>query len=322
MFKPLLIINFLLLTIYGCAHKGGNQSGGIDKNNSEFPTWVTDLSGNCKKRELCAIGEGPGYLMASANGRKAIAQIFETKIYSKFTATETMDNTEVSEDILSEVEEITEGVLSGVEIKKVYEGKESVFVLAVMDKRKAAKGFRREIKRIDSDIKALSKDGNIKALNKIIKLFEKRSPLNSRYEFLVGGGIKPPVKREIVLQKRKDKIGKVILSVDIKESNKNELTPLIESVMSDMGFNVSNKLKSTNSILGSLTSEKLHLKVKGFMKYKFILNLYSTDKHGDKLGSLQFATITVGINASQVYQKALVQIKEYINENISDLNFK
>ena len=62
------------------------------------------------------------------------------------------------------------------------------------------------------------------------------------------------------------------------------------------------------------------MNVKGFEKYKFLLNFVSKDMSGNKIGSLNYDHVATGRSLTQAYSNALGKIKSYIIENIGELN--
>ena len=68
--RKLLILTMILFSVTTLAGK---------------PKWIEDISKGCKKKELCAVGEGESTGFAQRNARTALAKIFSTKIKSKFT---------------------------------------------------------------------------------------------------------------------------------------------------------------------------------------------------------------------------------------------
>ena len=290
------------------------------------PGWLNAPEKSCKKSELCAIGAGTGFLSASSDAHSAISKIFETKISSTFK--QTLDSSsDYGPEITTEIEEATEGVLNGIEIKKRYEGKDTVYVLAVLNKRKAAKAFKSKIKDIDDEMKVLLKDDTSRSAIKLEKLFHKREILNRRYEFLKGEKIRSPVSFEKVFKKRKATMKKAVLGVAIREGEIKGINEIVTGSLVELGYKVvelegEGSSLATHVVQGSYTTESLYLKVDGFEKYKFVLNVFAIDKKGVKTGNLQFSTVQVGRNLKQAAEKASIEVEGYIKDHLHELSIE
>ncbi len=289
------------------------------------PKWIEDISKGCKKNELCAVGEGESTGFAQRNARTALAKIFSTKIKSKFTQEIASHGGVISDDASEQIEESTEAALEGVEIKKVYEGKLYVYALAVINKKKAAKGFKSEIKKIDSRMRVFIKDDSASAAVKLEKLFVQREGLNKRYEFLTGRGITSPITFEQVFAAKKQRVGTVIVHVYIDESEPKLLEPSIAKQLTEQGFQVTtgrvrNK-KSTHVLTGSMVPEKQYMKIEGFEKFKFQVELSSSNAKSISTGHVVFSDVETGRNFQQAYEKAIPVLMENLKENMDKLNF-
>jgi hypothetical protein len=73
-------------------------------------------------------------------------------------------------------------------------------------------------------------------------------------------------------------------------------------------------------VRGDLRQEKLHLNVPGFERYKFSMELKSSNKTGEKLGALEFQASENGRSRDQAYAQALAALREYIENNVDELN--
>lgn len=300
---------------------------------AKTPKWVNSPNDYCSAFELCAVGEGAGQMMAEANARKAIAKVFETQVKAKTDVTTSAHQKEgsegvisgsTSEDVFTKVEETTDQTLKGVVIKETYQGKDAVYALASLDKRKAKKNFKGEMESLDEKILGHYKDGRRSSLNKILKLFEIRKKINEKYELLHGSRFLCPVKYKDVAKKKKEKRDQnVVVFVKIKEiAEDSEIQHLIIQQLLENDYRVitdKNK-KYKFEVKGELTSEKQYLNVKGFEKYKFLLKLKSFNDKGVKVGALEFAKAYTGRSMIQAYENAAPFIKQYLSENINELN--
>ncbi|MEE2744642.1 MAG: LPP20 family lipoprotein, partial [Bdellovibrionota bacterium] len=185
------------------------------------PVWLSSPGTYCLNNELCAVGEGTGRLISESNARKELAKIFKVKIksitrVSSFSESKTDENQVLSgsteEDIFSQIQETSHEVLEGVVIKEVFEGEDSIYSLASLDKRKAGQILRSRMEQIDEKLKLFVKDGRRHLLSQCIDLLSVREGLNFRYEFLTGLKMKGPVtyKRVFNLKKGKASLGMTV----------------------------------------------------------------------------------------------------------------
>ena len=267
-----------------------------------------------------------GFNLASADARAAISKIFETKISSQFEQIQSLSGSETILDISNEIKEETESILSGITIKYRYEDTETVYVFATLDKRKAAKALRDKIKKIDEEMKVYSNEKNARSLRKLEKLLIRRDIFNARYSFLKGGGIPAPVTLKEIIKRKNDLIKGLVIAIDIEAQEIPQIKAQIRSALVELGYSYHEDPKQkmvTHLILGSVTYKKQYLKVEGFEKYNFLLDIHSLNvKKGIKEGVLQHSIIATGRDFQQAKERALVILEEFINENIADLNIE
>lgn len=167
-------LSVVCFLIASCSHvrpivADKDQSIGVnDKKDSKGrPLWVNSPYDVCSERELCAVGEGSGSLNANANARQALAKIFSTQIKSKTTISKRDQTTSESEgvwqgqteeDFDQFIQEKTEQILKGVEIKASFQDKTSVYALAVLDRVVAAKLIAKEMGELDERMIAAYKN--------------------------------------------------------------------------------------------------------------------------------------------------------------------
>lgn len=290
---------------------------------SKTPTWINEPDKMCKKSELCAVGEGTGLLMATSSARSEISKIFESKISSKFQITSSETGGSNDQSITSEINEVTENVLSGIEVKKRYEDNDSFYVLVVLNKYKASKTIKKDIDKIDSEMKTFEKENTVRAARKLEKLYHKRESLNAKYSFLKGSGLPPVVNYQKIFDKIKLAIKNVKIYVSLSGNNSEELEALVVTGLTDLNYSVLTTTNdgATHKVSGGITSEKLYLKVKGFMKFKFNLSLNASSSDGVKKGALNHSVVVVGKDMAQISQRAILLIKKYMKDNIIELNF-
>ena len=299
---------------------------------SERPKWLNAPGDYCGPSKLCAVGEASGRMMAETEARNAIAKIFETKVSSTTTATTTSESTtkddvvsgSVEEDYYNQIKEMTEQTLEGVVVKEFYEDSESHYALAVLNKREAARRLKSKMEELDDEIVALYKSGRRASLNKALKLFKVRDNFNDKHDFLAGRKFPARIsKAKILSAKSAKRAQRVVVYLEVDEiSETDELKKLVidELLKNDLKVVTASTLKHNFKVSVSFTGEKQHMNVKGFEKYKFLLNFISKDKSGNKIGSLNYDHVATGRSLTQAYSNALVKVKPYIVENLGELN--
>lgn len=290
------------------------------------PSWVKDPSRKCKKSELCAVGEGVNVNRASREARLGISKIFNTQIKSKFKTTLSSNNSHMSEQTTDEVEEVTNGIVEGVEIKKTHETKTGYYALAVLNKRKAANALKREITKLDDKMNVLMSDGANASKVKVEQIYLKREALNDRYAFLSGFELPSNLSYEKVFKARRDAAAKMVVHVFLNESGSKHVEALLLEALSKIGYKTSSgnsqNKKSTHLVTGDYVAEQQHLNVDGFVKYKFLLKLKASTSKKVESGALTFSVTETGRSLAQARENALPKVKEFILDNIDKLNIE
>lgn len=293
---------------------------------AKTPKWVKDPEKACKKSELCAVGEGESLSRAKRAARLAIGKIFNTRVKSKFSESISSENGSLNEKTSDEIEEITDVVLEGVEIKKHHETKTGYMALASLNKRKAAANFTREIQKLDEKMTVLMEDYTAGSLMKVEPLYKKREMLNARVAFLTGAGVPPVVSYEDVFKGKKAAADSMIVHVYLDEDEPKAVESVLSKVLSDRGYKITSgrvrNKSSTHIVTGEYVADKQYLKVDGFEKYKFILKVKASNAQKVESGNLTTEVITTGRNLAQCMEKALPEIQEYLKKNIEKLNIE
>ena len=292
---------------------------------AELPDWVQSSDKACKKSELCAVGEGDSQSVAARNARLAISKIFETQVLAKFSSELGNNNGQTNDSAKEVIEESTSSALEGVEIAKTAESKTSFYSLAVIKKDVAAKGFEREIKKIDEKLTALASENDSTLHNKIESLFYQRESLNKSYSFLTGQSIQSPVDFASMFKNKRQAQQGIIIHVFIDELEPKLIENVLVTESTSMGYKVTTgqirKKESTHILTGSLIEEKQYMNVDGFEKYLFSLKLSSATSARTQLAGLNFEATETGRNFQQATDKALPKIIQHIKENITTLKF-
>jgi hypothetical protein len=250
-----------------------------------------------------------------------------TKISSKLASSLKSNGAEVEEAVSEDINEATETALAGVEIKKSFEDKTSFYSLAVVNKSKAAAGFKKEIESIDGQMKAISNAGDSIEKVKLERLFVKREVLNRQHQFLTGKSIDSPFTYEDIFAAKQSATNDVVIHVYLDEDEPKTVEAALVRTISDMGFQATSgqtrNKNSTHVITGEYVSDKQYLNVDGFEKYKFVLKIKAM-KAGTKVesGHLDYEVIETGRNYSQANDKAIPKFQEFIKTNIEKLNLR
>lgn len=295
-----------------------------------MPAWINSPMSFCPPSELCAVGESAGSLGAEAAARNSMAKIFSTRVESSSSVMTTSESTtdkdgvisgDVSEDTFGRIREFTDEVIEGSYIKERFESEDSFYALIALHKRKSASLFEDRMKRIDSEVKSLIADGRRSSLNKALKKLKVRAAIHDRYRILRNLDFPAIVKLSQVL---KLKGAKRALGVKVS-LNINEITKTKE-VLKSVKLNLINndfiivKNGADFRVEVNLIQEDQYIKVKGFVKSKFILNAKSFNKSGNEIGALKYEIIQTGRSKEQAYENAVPGINKFIEDKFDELN--
>lgn len=290
---------------------------------ADLPSWVQDSKKECKKSELCAVGEGESQSGASRNARVALSKIFENQVSSKFSSNLSSNNGKVDDSASEQIEEITETALEGVEIVKTAESKTTYYSLASINKMKASNGFEREIKKLDEKMEILYSEKDPSLAVKIEQMYLQREVLNKRYAFLTGRELSSKIDFSKIFKNKRDAQANVILHVFLDEDEPKYVETAVVQELADSGYKVTTgqvrNEASTHIVTGEVNSEKMYMNVEGFEKYKFSLKLTSSDTKKVQKAQLSFEVEETGRNYDQAVQKAIEKIKEFVKTNITKL---
>lgn len=308
----LCAISFTLLTRFAVA--------------GERPNWINSPAEFCGAGKLCAVGEGSGQMSAAANARNEIARVFETKVSSDSTvATTATEKTnegvvsgELSESLLNVIKETTNEVLEGVSIEQNFEAEDRYYALAVLNKMKAASLFETKMKSLDEENVALFETGRRTDLYRILKNFDVRERLNTRYQILRNSAFASPISySDVMKMKAKFRSNRTPVSVSI---DSDELKAFVVSLLLEMDFKVVPTAEAKYDVVGKWIDTKEHLNVKGFEKHTFVFELTAVSKKGAKLGSLTSENSQTARNVAQCRERALPLIKDEVINSIDRLN--
>jgi hypothetical protein len=114
------------------------------------------------------------------------------------------------------------------------------------------------------------------------------------------------------------------VSVQVEIESQDELKKIIEASLSQMGYKVVLKKSeaATHLLTGELTQEKQHLKVTGFEKYKYSLKLEAARVGASLKKVIKHDLEVTGRDLSQADSAAMVQMKDFLDNNLAYLNIQ
>jgi len=293
----------------------------------EKPSWINNAQEGCKKlSELCTVGMGASREEAQRSAKIEMAKIFSTNISSSFTSSLAAGSGRTSEEIQEEIKEDTQKVLEGVQITKVHEVPEAFYVLATLDKRVTTEGLKIKITDLDNEIKTVFNDVNESSKIKLKQLFVKRQALNQTYLFLAGFEIPSPIASDLIFKKNIAAMKNVVVMVSFIEKDPKFLEALVIKSLSDMGYKVisinEKSVIPTHVVNGKVVAEKQYLNIKGFRKYKVLVQITAMNSKKIETGHLNLDALTTGRTYSHAYENAMKEISNELKEKIADLNLE
>lgn len=319
----------ILFTLFNsCATKKNQYS--VDKDGEtkpDVPEWIYTVGANCDDDdEVCASAEGETVSLADAHARTSLASIFETKIKSsleieKFGYTHA-EAEALTERVSNSVNETIDIVLNGVDIKERYEKDGIYFSLAALNKVKASKILKQEIKSIDDQLKFLFEKGKKSSILKMHVLFDQRQLLNEK--IIIISDI--PVATNMTYSKI-DSLKYMRSSgsrVSVKSVNEvpRTLHKWIEALATEVGYKVTKESDSDYLLKVKYFVKEEFLNVKGFKKFSYTINLEGKNNAGEKLGSYSVTNVSSGRNKQDAYLKIKETIQNEIKSNFEKLNLK
>ena len=291
------------------------------------PKWISDISKGCKKgTELCAVGTGVSRNKAQQNARIALAKIFQNKVSSTFKSKLSSSGSSSFEEMSEEIMESTQMALEGLEIKKTHEDKLNFYALAVVNKRKTSTGFKREIDKLDEKMQVYAEDSGAWSAIKLEKAYVKRESLSQSFEFLTGRTVPSSITFDQVYNTKKEIVGNTIVHVYLDEDEPKSIEAMTTKLLSEAGYKttsgrVRNK-HSTHILTGTVLADKQYIKIAGFEKYDITVKVSARNRAGIETGHLTYTTSETGRNFSQAYNKGLVNIKKYLEKNLTMLKIE
>ena len=303
--KIVSIITSLML--FGCA--SNSQSSGV------VPNWVLQPNEYCNEGYICGVGEGRNIILSSAEARNEIAKQFKVNVKGNFSSTISQNNGKDDINVNDAVNELTDEILEGINIKETYIDKDGrYYTYATLDKSKIINDLKFEIDNYDTQMK-LNLGHTPFRFRTTKKLFEKREELNKKYLFLTGKELIKKVKLEDIFNAKGSPI---VYKIEINDKTLGIEKSLINNILENKD-KVDNKTQKPDRIIrGEVKAEQAYLNVSGFEKYSIVVELECLEG-GKSVGSIRLDTYKTGRSKAQVFENVKTEIAEYIDKNVDSL---
>lgn len=327
MWKNFGIALAVVIMMWGCATKKVDH--GADGNELKVkggvPEWVYAPNEACQEDEyLCASSEGSSLEAADLNAKKSLASIFESNIKSHFqiytTAFSQQRRSELTEQVMSEVQESLDLVLQAVEVDKRYQGEGVFYSLVKLDRHKAKKTLQQQIKDIDSQMDHLYQENAKINITKLLILLDKRQMLNERLIIVAGKGIPTPYTYSKITDLRYAQ-GPGKVKIDYSENFPESMQKWFEGLLGNSGYQVVEGAPNYR-IYMKLLAKPEYLNVPGFQKFTFVAQVTSKDNVGKQLGSFEVSLTVSGRNEEDAFLRIKNDMQKQISEKINNLNLQ
>ena len=326
MLKNISIIFLNLVILWGCASKKvDTDKDGNDLAANGIPKWVYAPNEACNEAAfLCASGQGPSMDAGDASAKKSLASIFETNIKSNFqlhtNSYSSEQRSQLTEQVMSEVQESLDVILQAVEVKKRFEQGDAYYSLVALDKRKAKKTLQQQIKDIDAQMDHLYREQERINITKLLILLDKRQMLNERLIIIAGSGISSRYTySKITDLKYRD--GGSKLKVEYSEDFPQSMRKWFEGKLSNSGFEIVG-IGQDYVLQMKLSAKQEYLNVRGFEKFSFSVEGSASNNSGEQVGSLSVNKVASGRNQTDAFLKVKMDLQNQISEKLEDLNIK
>ncbi len=303
--RPLKIFRFILLfALNACV------SAPLTTARAPRPAWLETPKAGCSSDELCAVGAGNSLNAARIDARTEISKILETKIDASSSTSETLYGAILNERI----SEKTNVLLNAAEIKETFEDGGSVYALAALDKPIAAAVLKKEIQKLDDETESALKEGSLPAVVRAERLFAERNVLNARRAVLTGSLIPDAVSFAEIASRKKE-------AAEMQKLFIEAAAPLLEQsvreALSAAGYVIASEKSGADLIVAvSFVSQRQHLNVEGFVRYRFDFKLEVSDKSGSKEDKAAASFSETGRTYNQAFENAADSYKKLLSDNI------
>jgi hypothetical protein len=311
----------LSLLLFSCSHR--NKNAELSETAKGTPEWLYSPYSECSEaQELCATGEARSKADAEAQARANIASIFEVKVKSDLTVTNTASSSlpwisRMNEEIQHSVSNSVDEILENVEVKKTFKKDGLSYALASLDREKARDLIEPRLNKLDKESEILWENRKRTSLRRLIKLNLEREKLADRLSIITGHRIPPRVSFEDIIRWRESRPATVPLNLKVGQAP-DWLTEKIKELLTESGFRLVNN-ESHRVVSLNVDSIKEYLNVSGFEKFTFTLNLASYD-NGEKKRVISTSETVNGRTQADALLKIKHAFTEYLEQHLSDLH--
>ncbi len=211
------------------------------------PDWLTGESAAYPRSAyVTGVGEGSSQEKAADKARAEVAKALGVSLSAttRSAMTETLENS--SQEVSDEVKTATNKVLDGVEVVSYWEGPQSWYAFAVLNREHSLKVLKDKLDEIDRSWQDLAQElakvqgkfSRLKLALRLLKLSKQRDRVNRDLRVLnpQGQGIPAPASAAEILSQARHAVSTVTVSVEAKGENARRLSSRIMDALSSAGF--------------------------------------------------------------------------------------
>ncbi|MCT4641842.1 MAG: LPP20 family lipoprotein [Bacteriovoracaceae bacterium] len=290
----------------------------------EVPKWVYSLSEVCEEQKyLCASAEGESFTQSDLNAKKSLASILEVEVNSNYQLKRfgltSLESKGLEEKIDYKINETISVSLNGARIQDRFKKENSFFSYILIKKSDVKKILYPKIKSIDSKLMSLYRQNKKVYVNKLLALLKEREALLSQYVVVTSKTIPAPLSYDQIYRLKNKDLNKSMLKVIKLDNLPLGLAGQIEQELTDLGFQIV-KHAAAKKVRIKFNSKSEYLKVKGFEKFTFVLEIQAYDLESKKIGHINIKKVGVGRSKKDAYLKVSNQILKDFRDNIGSLN--
>lgn len=289
------------------------------KEDVKKPLWITNTAMVCSPLEICAFSEASDLESAKKQALLNLANSIKTKITSTFNSQISLINDSIKETTFEEIFQSTDLELQGAEIKQTFESENKYYAFATLSKLKMAKNIELENNELNLEIKNIKNNPAVSNLLKLNQISNKKKEYETIYRLLINEEL-PKEKDLIELQKIKAKIfKKTNLFIFVDNDETKQIEKFLKSFYSKNKLKITSQSNFNYKIEGNLHVSPESLKVEGFEKYNFSLQISSQKFKQSNKSMIEIHFSETGRNFNQIKEKAILKIIEELKDKIYDL---
>ncbi len=274
----------------------------------------------CPLGHLCAVGSSTNFEAAKHQASLGLAQIFRQHLVGKFQSQLQSDGEESRQWLSEEVESSADMALSGVNHPHTFERFGHFYVLASLDKQRAARDFSRRIEALDGEMGGLWRDKRTGALFALEKKWRERATLAAHYTFLLGLDKPPPITREQSARKKQRVLGRMVIQLELEEDTPPMMAPAIAEILARAGYTLASDMGTpapTHFLRGRFEQREVPVNVPGFRRFRFALILEASGGGGH----LHLERFESGRHLAQIQKRALAFFRGQIEQSLDKISF-